>query len=547
MSNLLYQIRICSTLCLFSTMKSGIIILLVFVSLIIIVLIYNYISTPASYSPDLNGLSVYAQHEKTIKINLDEDGSSYEHIIWKIIVQDILSYFPEGEWGILIPINSKGIIVKEKENEINFKIEKYSDRYSLLKFANTKPIKKNSDFFFEVSYEVERNPVVYNPFYFYERTITRLDTDETFDLSISLPKKAEIISTKKTPVSNEENTLSFRIEKNETTNLEINFKIPYKKPEIATISSDHYQATLPTRYASYYKSLLEEADEGYEILEEIYGFSPEYETISIEMINPESLDFEEKIGASHLGEGRIRMKITNLLKPEIENLDIILHETVHVFNSKYFENTGINHWFKEGTAVYYSEKILEQLGHDTSSLKKLNSEIIGKCENSDQSYISNWRPNSYLNSEEHIKCSGIQYSPIQTGYAQSYNIISIIISTYGENVISNFYKIAGEEKIKFSSNHAELNNQINEVLSEAVRDDTSSLLNSMGVEVEGGKTTITGLPIFKIEEPDTKTKLKILFVLFVAILIILIVKAKKIRKEKKVQILYESFSPYYKL
>ena len=527
-----------------------IILILLTIAMLITLLSYIFIYEP-SLSPNLQSKTIsYSEHEKDINVQINEDGTSTESILWKIKVTKRLSYIPVGEWGLDIPKNAEDLSISDPKGQFAFQIvEKPEEKYNLLLFRNRENINYDEEFFFRINYKVPKNPIIYEPFYFYERTFSRFDSDTSFSLTINLPENAELISSTNSPEIISE-TLSYELEKDSKKQIKIEFRIPDKQPRIRKINSERYSATIPERYAEEYQEILDEADKGFEKIESLYGFSPTFRKLNIEFINYDAVDFEEQteayfLGEGDNGEGRVRIKITSLNEEKGEMLYTLLHETLHAFNSRYFDNTN-NFWLEEGLAQFLGFKFTEELGY-SSSLKKQNEELNILCENEDKSFISLWSPNFYLSSNnKKIQCENILTSPIPLGYAHSYQIVKALSEEYGLNIFRNFFAEAEQSQIQFSSDHKTLNAQVNFLLTEAAGKDTSPILNHYGIQVDGSTEytpPITGLPIHE----DTQKDKNIIYLIVITILAILIItKLLKTSTKKKLRKKLKSFSPYYK-
>ena len=183
----------------------------------------------------------------------------------------------------------------------------------------------------------------------------------------------------KKPASNEYQNpiiLNYDLKESETVNIEIDFVLSEKNillsPDLTEVNSNYYTAEIPQRYAEEFSKILSKADQGISVIEQIYGFkSPK--KWKIELVTQDDIGFEEQTNGIYLGEGKIKIKSTNLQKTEKEILYILLHETVHGFNSVYFKDNVPNFWWEEGTAQYISYKTLESLEYDTSELKEKKS------------------------------------------------------------------------------------------------------------------------------------------------------------------------------
>ncbi|MFH1425339.1 MAG: hypothetical protein ABIG28_01245 [archaeon] len=472
----------------------ALIISLILISITIILLTYIYTSSQVLFSPDSP-----STQEKEITLTLNTDGTSSEKILWRINVLDILSTIPQGKWGIEIPKTAKQITITDPNGNLAFEIEERENN-NFLTFENSKNINYNQNYFFEINYKVNKNPILIEPFYFYKRTFTRFETDNKFTLTLLPP-----------PSSIENTPITYEFEKPETKTIDLTLTTSNTNPNLETINTEHYTTTIPSRYAEEYLSILEKADQGVSFIEQTYGFLSPHKW-NIEIINHNDPDFEEQTEGFYLGEGRIRIKATHLSKTEKEILYIILHETVHGFNSKYFPDEIPNFWWEEGTAQYISYQTLEHLDYNTETLKQKNLQLSSSCQNQDLSFINEWSPNIYLSAPEEeqktINCQDIQTSPIELGYAQSYNIVKTL-ADQDPALFRKFHSKLRELKIKFSPNKNTLNNQMNFLLTETLNQETTQTLNSLGLNVnpipdnEDYKTRIlTGMPTF---EPLSKT------------------------------------------
>lgn len=468
-------------------MKKKYWILIASIFLIIATLSYFIFSNKLLLSPEQNSNLI---QEKEIKIIINEDGTSSEFILWKIKVPSFSDYLLKEDWEIYIPKESKEIKVHDSKNQIEFKIREVNDKYSILTFKNKKNIYYGTDYFFNISYTVEKNPLVIEPNCYYKRTFTKSPLENSFNISIYLPEDAGITYLSKEPASNDyQNPLNYILEESETASIEIDFVLPEKNlllsPDLVEISSNYYTAEVPQRYAKEFSKILSKAEKGIIIIEQIYGFNSPHKW-KIELVTQNEVGFEEQTNGIYLGEGKIKIKSTNLQKTEKEILYILLHETVHGFNSVYFKDNVPNFWWEEGTAQYISYKALESLEYNTSELKKETSALLNECNSANFSFISSWSPNIFFSNEtfKKINCSGKNVSPISLGYAQSYNIIDALSKKYGEEIFKKTYDEIKKENITMSSSHEILNNQINYVLTLSSGEDTTLFLNSFGLEVK---------------------------------------------------------------
>jgi len=459
---------------------------IIFIAISIFILaaaVFLYTSIP-NLSPE-SDLQVSSQ-EKEITISLNNDGTSQEKILWKINILNPLTQFPIDEWGIQIPNKVSNIEVKDPSGIIPHEIEN-----NFLTFQNSEPINSYDDYFFEISYTVNKNPILFEPFHLYKRTFTRFESDDKYSLMV-IP-----------PSSSNSESLMFNLEKGETKTIDLTFTTPDSTPNLETINSLHFSATIPKRYSSEYLSILEQADKGIEQIETLYGISSPHKW-SIELINEDDIDFEEQTEGYYLDDGRVRIKSTHIRKSEIEILYTILHESTHGFNSEFFEERVPNSWWEEGTAQYISYTSLENLGYNTEELKSKNLPLTSTCNDEELEFIADWSPNINLNSKSQISCGEVLTSPLPFGYAYSNEIIESIADEYGPNIFKDFYKTSQNEKIQFSPQHSILNNQINYILSKTTGEDSSQLLNKYNLDVipissdpDYQEQMLTGLQIYE--------------------------------------------------
>jgi len=459
-----------------------------------------------------------ATQEKQIQVTINQDTTSTTNILWKIKVLDALSTFPTGNWGITIPKNSQNITVTDNNQNLNFTIK----NETMLLFRNPSKIYYNEEYFFNITYTTLNNPIIYEPYYFYQQRFTRFNTDDKFSITFNLPENAQTTS-----------ELTPSLEKGETKTIKIDFTIPeplLSPPQTITINSRHYQATLPEIYSQQYQDILNKADQGVEQIEKLYGFPSPYKW-QIEFINQDDPDFEEQTKAFYLGEGKIRIKITNLHDTEERIIYILLHETVHGFNSKFFSDETPNFWWEEGTAQYIPYEILSNLRYNTEDLKAQNLELIILCQNQDLSFISEWSPNQLLQKKQTIKCKNESINLIELGYAQSYNIVYTLADTYTKEIFKKFYSTAELLQINFSSDHNTLNNQMNYILTQTTNQDTTTLLNSLYLNVQSKQNLtniLTGMPIYEEKEIKITPALIITaIIILITLIIILLCKNRK--------------------
>lgn len=494
--------------------KKHLLLIIILILFLIAALSYFYLASPA-LSPSADE----TEHEKQIHITLHEDGTSEEKILWKINVKETLSYIPPGEWGLQIPKKAESIKVKDPYQELDFEIEPRIN-HDFLKFQNSKNIYQTTDYFFEITYTVRDNPVVFEQNYFYERTLTRFPADSKFSLAIAIPENSELVFSSKIPES--QNPLKYNLEKGETITISLKFEIlePFLSPALTTVITKHYEALVPEQYKERYELLLGKADNGVDFIESLYGFnSPDkWKIKTIKYGN----SFENEDGF-YLGDRTIGLKPTYLLKTEKEALYILLHETVHGFNSESFDDSVSNNWWEEGTAQYVAYSALESINYDTQDLKQKNLDLTQTCKDYDKSFIATWSPNKLLQNNPKINCNGEETDLISLGYAHSYHIIDTIVQLHSQEIFKKFYSATNQLQIEFSSEHATLNNQMNLVLSEAAGEELTTLLNSLGLQLdslEKAPKGITGLPIFS--EDESKINVKILLIIATVILLAIV-------------------------
>lgn len=491
-------------------------------------------------------IETVSAHEKKYEIKINEDGTSTYKLTWNITLANRFSYIPVSDWGIQIPKQSKIISVKDAKGNLPYKIEIAPDNnYNFIKFKNRGTLFYNSKYFFEIEYIVEKNPLIYEPNYFYKDVFTRFDNDDAFSIFFSLPENASIMFSSQQPQQTQLNAknkiLTYSLNKGETKEFKIYFLIPEKSSTLTKISSDFYTIEIPARYEEDYISLLKKADSSVLSLEKIYGF-PSFYKWKIEIISPEAKDFNETAEGFYLGEGKMRIKLSYLTESEQQSLYLITHETAHGFNSKIYNDNVPNFWGQEGLAQYAAFKALEEQGYNFTETKKQMLELSKSCMDYDKSLITGWSPNVYLSpgSDVTINCTEQQTTKKNLGYAYSFLIINSIVDKYGEKIIQKFFKTAEQLNITFSSNRNILNNQMNYVLTKAVGSDTTDFLNSLGLNVEkiddknknSMKTILTGMPIYEQEKEINKLKARItLLILIMAIIVILIIHYKKTKKK----------------
>lgn len=497
-------------------------IVFLFIALAALLMLYFYLPTEEEKSPQ-------SIQEKNIEVRINTDGTSQEKIIWKVGIPRRFAYFSPGEWGISIPVTAYDIKVKDSEQELEYRLEDAEqEKYKGLFFENPENINYGENYFFEITYSVNKNPVTYEPNHFYQRTFTRFDTDNAFSLKLILPENSEIISLSKTPDNTDNQILEYRLEQGGTATIALDFTIPGQQPpQLKQISSRHYQAILPEKYSEEYQETLNKADQAVEFIEELYGFSPENKWL-VELTN-QNQGFEEDVEGFYLGEGRINLKITNLRKTEKEILYILLHETIHGFDYEIFGDEVPNFWWKEGNAQYTSYKALESLGYDTENLKRQNLEIIEFCKENEKEFITLWSPNELIQAgPPEINCQGEITNQLSLGYAQSYFIVSNLAEQY-PYLFRSFYATAKQEQLNFSSEHYDLNNQMSYLLSKALNTDITSQLREYGLNVEPLEeiSPITGMPIFEEGEEPTVFAYIVLAIIILIIIVIIIKRRKK--------------------
>ncbi len=466
--------------------------------------------------------SFSSAHEKKIYIKINEDGTSKEKIIWDIKVKDLFSYIPKSEWKIQTPKRIREVSVADNKQTLDYKINELPGKNNNeLVFSNSKNIYYYSKYFFDIKYTEENNPIVFEPEYRYKKTFTSKD-DEKLLLEITIPEKAQISYILSTPQKQEKNKLTYNFAEGETKEIEIRFEIPETETTYTTISSRHYEMTLPEKYSEEYILLLEESDKGADYLEEIYGFvSPHIWKIKI----AEDFEKSEQIGGAYLGNGAITLQYNILQKSKEDIIELILHETAHGFNSKFFRDEVPNFWFEEGTAIYVSYESMDYLGYDTKKMREEKTNLALSCRKV-KAIIPQWSPNRLLLSppgEIEIECKdGTITNEISLGYSQSYHAIDELTKKYGKDLIKKFFESASAKKIQFSSNREELNSEVNYILTDAVGEDTTDFLHSLEIEIK--KRTITG---FLISENPENSKNLINLTIFLILIIIVIALIKK--------------------
>ncbi|MBI2451538.1 hypothetical protein HYV50_00500 [Candidatus Pacearchaeota archaeon] len=486
-------------------------------------------------------------HQKSIQVKINEDGTSTEKILWKIEVKEFFSFFPVGSWRIPIPKEADEIKVSDKYGNLAFSIAESSEKYNLIVFKNSKRIYYTSDYFFNIEYKLKRNPIFYEPKFFYKRTFSRSPTDDSFSLSIALPENSQIRYLKENPlnqyIKDSSIILEYNLSINETKTIEIEFNITgfspdlgiflSPEPNLVEINSNYYEAVLPERYANYYASILKKADVGVEFIERSYGFPSPYRW-KIEIIGFDDLDFEVHTEGFYLGDGRIRIKTTNLQKTEKEILYTLLHETIHGFNSKFFSESVPNFWWEEGTAQYISFLVLENLSYNMTEEKNEIFNLLESCKNIDKTFISTWSPNYYIRNNGEINCNNTKSDFVSLGYANSYFIVDNIVKYFGNDIFKKFYQTAEKIQINFSSDRSILNNQMNYVLSNATKHEFTSTLEAFGIEVkqvtnqeEYLTPILTGLPILEEDKTNKILAFIIVLTLVVSLIIFLIIKTRK--------------------
>jgi len=481
-------------------MKSANIVFIFFVLSLLVLLgsIYFYLSSPALLSPEEN-----IKQQKIIEIEINDDGTSNEHIIWRVSIESRLLKFSQSEWGLYIPKESTEVEVKSNGNYLDSNLEPTDNSaYKVLMFQNPGRISLGSDSQFDISYKVNQNPLVFSNSHYYKRTFTRFETDDVFLIEMSLPIDAEI-SLISLPPKNQYNRdgkkiLEFSLSKGQTEEIVINFKL---ESEIETVFSEKFEASIPKEYAENLEVILRSADKLVEKLEEIESVQSPY-VWRIEFINLQDVDFEADREAFYLREGRIRMKTTILQKSETEILTTILHEVVHGFNAELFPDSVPNFWWNEGTAQYLSLKVLEENGYDVSGKISEQETLIASCQNADKSFISSWSP-STSGAGAVISCDNLETNELDLGYALSYEIVGTL-DEKDQNVFSSVFSEAKEQGVAFSSNHKILNDQMNYLLSEVLDTETTTILNSLDLRVdpvsdssEYKKTMLTGFNVFE--------------------------------------------------
>lgn len=462
-------------------------------------------------------------HEKNIQVKISEDGTTEEKITLNVKVNNLLSYIPESEWKISIPKKIKDLTISDGKNNIEYEIIETENSQNELIFKNNKKIYYFSDYFFEIKYKEENNPIIFEPEFLWKKTISRDLTDEKFTLEILMPEKA-IISSTSSGIHKQNEKLIYEIQKGETKEIEIKFEIPDSEKKYVTINSEKYEMTLPERYSEQFSSILKEADNGVKFIEENYGAeSPHAWKIKIE----ENFDDSEHSG-KYLGDGVINLQYSILQKTREQILETILHETTHGFNSILFKESGKNNWYEEGSAIFLSYGALDSLGYNTQNERQEKLALVENCKNAKE-IIPLWSPNQLLLSpseEIKVECeNGIFTDEIILGYAQSYYIMEELTKKYGKDLFKKILDKAEEEKIEFSSDREELNYQMNLLITKAAGEDTTEVLKSLGVDVKK-KPTLTGFQILENEEQKKNLFLMVCIIVFVLIIIILRIISK---------------------
>jgi hypothetical protein len=481
-------------------------------------------------SIEKNQDQIYTQ-EKIIHVTINNDGTTSENILWKIKVTKFFSGISPQNWAIQVPMDITDIKILENNNPISFTLNPLNEKFQLLTFQNHKKIRFFNNQVFNISFIELNNPIISEEYSSYRKTFKRFETDNEFSITITFPRNARVFIVSPDPISqkikDETRSFTFNLNKGETKTLELDYQNEialFSPEEYIQINTEHYYTSAPIIYENQYQNLLTISDKAVNKLEEIYGFPSPYKW-KIEPIEYNDPDFNDDTEAYYAGDGNIRIKSTHLRKTEKESLYIIIHETIHGFNSIHFPDEIPNFWWNEGTAQAVSLDILDSLQYNTEEFRKEKEEIIRECKDQNLTFFPTWSPNKHLGKEDKIFCNSKEISLNQLGYALSYKTVLDLSRSYPD-LFQKFHKKMKESPINLSKDHKTLNNEMNTLLSKALSTDQTTFLKEHKI-LDSQNSPITGLPIIENKSEFNQT-LFILFILAATMLILVIVLLRKL-------------------
>lgn len=479
---------------------------------------------------------VFAGGSLFIESNLDINNSTSETWIYRITPPAGYIYTP-STWKLYLPIKAENIFYFPSDSvtyranriedlnslglkELSFDLPDIDDSVIItFSFDVNEVVKKIGDHW------VYEHLILKDPGFEYEKEPVEL----TFHAQ--LPKEFLFVSSvpEKTKLSNYVqgqavvfNLNDFSGSSPETIKILFD-KIEETQEEETTQNQEgfNYFALQTEEFSEYYRGILLEADKLVPILEEKLGKKSPYSKFSVALAEPENPIFIENTIAAYFGEGILKWKNETKFSPQREILQYLLHEVIHGFNEPDYKEYSAT-WWDEGLAEYISMTLLTENGYDFTPDFNLIEKDIKDCkygilrtpiEKTDGliesiewptnepeekynetdfrfNYINEWIPN-IENGQKVICHSGIQADLGPLMYEYSTSIVKSIEDKFGKGIFLALEKVKSETGLKFSSDHKKLNNQVNFLLSQVTKQNTTEFFKDFLLEVEDWKEAKT--------------------------------------------------------